>query len=124
SEPGVGSTFYAILPIRYQGPSERTIEGPDAKDAILVIDNDEIARYLLSGLLKEMGYTVLEASNAIDGIQKAKNKRPRAAFIDLTMPQHDGFWTVERFREDEGTKAIPVIIYTSKTLTERERERL
>lgn len=94
------------------------------EDAVLVIDDDEIARYLLRGLLAEAGRRTIEAPSAAQGLALARGQRPAAIFLDLVMPEADGFTTLERLKADPALADIPVIIHTSKPLDDAERERL
>ncbi len=88
---------------------------------ILIIDDEEVARYILKGHLAGTGYTSLEASDGTADLILAEAEQPDVIFLDLTMPGMDGFEVLQRLKANPATRAIPVIISTSKTLDETER---
>jgi signal transduction histidine kinase len=127
SEPGVGSTFYLSIPRVYQGPAEvRRPASPGAASGLplLVIDDDEIARYLLRGLIGDSGFDLREAADGHEGLRRAREERPRAIFLDLVMPDLSGFDVLDRLKGDPVTRDIPVIVYTSRVLDSADRGRL
>ena len=64
-----------------------------------------------------MGYTVLTARTGEEGVALARSEAPDLVLLDLVMPVPDGFTVVEQLKDDAGTRAIPIVILTSKTLT-------
>jgi signal transduction histidine kinase/ActR/RegA family two-component response regulator len=130
SEVGAGATFRLEVPIRLQ--AEAAPEAPRAKQFvpaagnahILVVDDDEAARYVLRHFLESLGFTVSEVSNAADGLRLARQQQPGAIFVDLVMPGMSGFELVQRLAGDPQTAAIPIIVRTGKRLTEAERQSL
>jgi signal transduction histidine kinase/DNA-binding response OmpR family regulator len=91
---------------------------------ILIVDDDEISRYLVKGLLANQGYRLLEAHGGIEGLRLARESRPDLIVLDLFMPDLDGFAVLDTLKKDEETKDIPVVIYTSQMLESRDRARL
>ena len=91
---------------------------------ILIIDDDEIARYLVRGLLGNTGRRVIEARGGVEGLRLAKQHRPDLIVLDLSMPDLSGFEVLEELKRNPDTRAIPVIIYTSHVLNDEERKRL
>lgn len=89
-------------------------------EKILIIDDDEIARYLLKGALAETKFTILEAAGGQEGLHIARNELPSLVFLDLVMPDLNGFEVLAELRNLDETKNIPVIISTSKILSEEE----
>jgi signal transduction histidine kinase len=124
SELGVGSTFRAFIPRDYSKTRESQPMAAAARDAILIIDDDEIARYLLRGAIGPDRYAYLEASSGPEGVRVAHDQRPRLIFLDLRMPNMDGFAVLEALKTDPATANIPVAIHTSQRLQPWERERL
>ncbi len=124
STPGLGSSFRVSIPRIY---SERRVEfrgeGQKAQRALL-IDDDEVARYILKGLLTHTGMEIIESSEAEDGIKRAREERPDVIFLDLNMPGINGFEALELLSSYPETANIPVIINTSKILEQREIEKL
>lgn len=91
---------------------------------ILIVDDDEISRYLVKGLLANRGYRVLEAHGGNEGLRLARESKPSLIVLDLSMPDLDGFEVLDTLKNDPETKDIPVVIYTSHVLESRDRARL
>ena len=91
---------------------------------ILMVDDDEIARYLLRGLLAGSGHRLLEAQGGVEGLRLARLSKPNLIILDLSMPDLSGFEVLETLKRDPETREIPVVIYTSQSLDSEERARL
>ncbi|HTZ49386.1 MAG TPA: ATP-binding protein [Verrucomicrobiae bacterium] len=91
---------------------------------ILIVDDDEISRYLVKGLLANRGYRLLEAHGGNEGLRLARENRPNLIVLDLSMPDLDGFTVLDTLKNDSDTKDIPVVIYTSQVLESPDRARL
>jgi signal transduction histidine kinase/CheY-like chemotaxis protein len=94
------------------------------QERVLVIDDNEVSRYLLRGLLADTRFVVLEAADGAEGLRLAARERPRVIFLDLDMPGLSGFAVLRSLRVGEETRHIPVIIHTSRVLDEAERQAL
>ncbi|RPH34728.1 response regulator, partial [bacterium] len=102
----------------------RQVESTRQRPDLLVIDDDEVSRYLLKGHLSDTYSRVLEASSGHEGIKLAQERHPAAIFLDLMMPDVDGFTVLEQLKSDESTKNIPVIVHSARHLSEQEKARL
>jgi signal transduction histidine kinase/DNA-binding response OmpR family regulator len=91
---------------------------------ILIVDDDEISRYLVKGLLANRGYRLLEAHGGNEGLRLARENRPSLIVLDLSMPDLDGFEVLDTLKNDSETRDIPVVIYTSQLLESGDRARL
>src|SRR5438552_789372 len=91
---------------------------------ILVIDDQDISRYLVKQLFTGARVDFIEASNGPDGLLAAGIAQPDLAILDLVMPQMSGFEVLNRLRANPTTKSIPVIVATSKVLSTEERQQL
>src|SRR6185436_8392177 len=89
-----------------------------------VIDDDEISRYLLTELLADTRYRVIEAADGEEGLKRAREEKPKYIILDLNMPDISGFEVLDLLKSDPATRNIPVIINTAQVLTESERERI
>jgi CheY-like chemotaxis protein/anti-sigma regulatory factor (Ser/Thr protein kinase) len=125
SEVGVGSTFTLTIPREYPGASEPiTRRTSGSGKPVLVIDDDEISRYLLGSLLDGTGFAMIEAAGGEEGLRRAKEDHPQAIFLDLSMPDISGFEVLDQLKATQTTRDIPVIVYTSRILTDADREQL
>jgi signal transduction histidine kinase/ActR/RegA family two-component response regulator len=123
SEAGVGSTFSLVIPRVYPG-AEKEAANPEhlntgRGERVLIVDDEEVSRYLLKGLLPE-GCEVLEAESGPAGIKLAQERMPTVIFLDLVMPEYDGFDFLRDIKHDTATSGIPVVIHTSKVLDAEE----
>jgi CheY-like chemotaxis protein len=91
---------------------------------ILIVDDDEISRYLVKGLLASSGFQSFEARGGSEGLRLAREHLPRLVILDLSMPDLSGFEVLDALKQDSATNKIPVVIYTSQALESEERERL
>ena len=87
---------------------------------VLAIDDDPIALELIRAVLEPVGYTVLIARGGEEGVALAQAELPDVVLLDLAMPEVDGFAFVERLKDDPVTDAIPIVILTSKTLSQED----
>lgn len=122
----LGADDYCIKPVNRQWVLNKLkeLENRMPMEKILIIDDEEISRYLLKGLLAGTRYTIIEAENGMEGLRLAIMEHPQAIFLDLVMPGMDGFEVLDRLKAEPDTRDIPVIIVTAKSLEERERSRL
>jgi signal transduction histidine kinase/CheY-like chemotaxis protein len=118
---GVGSTFTAIIALRYQDVhpamagtiapvSTMPAVQPEADRIVLAIDDDPDVVYLLQENLAEAGYRVVGAAGGEEGLQKARELRPLAITLDILMPHKDGWQTLHELKADAATRDIPVIV--------------
>ena len=118
SEMGKGSTFTVRLPSGAEAQPSAPVEAaPEASlapkaDCILVIDDDPTARELISDQLKAGGFSVVTAAGGLEGLQRAKELRPRAITLDVMMPDLDGWSVLAALRQDAQLAEIPVIMVT------------
>ena len=87
----------------------------------MVIDDDEIYRYLVRARLTEARFTVQEAAGGAEGLLQARVLRPQAIVLDLVMPEMSGFEVLARLKQDPLTADIPVVVLTSKSLSSEEQ---
>ncbi|HEY9075277.1 MAG TPA: substrate-binding domain-containing protein [Anaerolineaceae bacterium] len=101
-------------------------DGPAATKTILIVDDDPVILDLHSRIVKSQGvnYRVLQAKNGRDGLELIRREHPDLVMLDLMMPEMNGFEVLERMREDEQTRSIPVIVVTGQVLTEEDMQRL
>ena len=79
---------------------------------ILVAEDEDLARHALVTLLEESGYSVLDARDGVEAVQKASRELPDVILMDIAMPIMDGFTAAEHLRENVRTASIPIIACT------------
>lgn len=82
---------------------------------VLIIDDDEDIREIISYNLTKDGYTVLTAKNGEEGIKKAKKNLPHLILLDVMMPEMDGMEVCEILRADEKTRDIKICFLTARS---------
>ena len=129
SAPGVGSTFYCSLElVQADGTRDETPAPPEAIPrlpplTILVTDDQEINRKVVSSLLAQEGHRVVEVSGGADAVAAAAQNDFDVVLMDLQMPDIDGLEATHRIRALEGYRSrVPIIALTANILNE-ERER-
>jgi signal transduction histidine kinase/CheY-like chemotaxis protein len=91
---------------------------------VLVIDDDEVSRYLIKQLFLPGAAEVIEAVNGVEGLKCAQTEQPSLIVLDLLMPEVNGFQVLERLQADPRTSHVPVIVSTSGLLDEADHARL
>ena len=127
STPGAGSTFWAEIPIAYDGPGVRRplpVIHEDKPMRILIVDDDETARYTLANFATRPGAEIFEAENGLNGIARAVSDQPDVILLDLMMPGVGGHEVLARLKSDPATARIPVIIVTSRFVNDDERKQI
>jgi DNA-binding response OmpR family regulator len=86
-----------------------------AKRKVLVADDDDDQRYLLSRVLQRAGFETVIAEAGMDVVPLAKAERPDVIVIDVQMPDQDGFTTVRQLKNDPALADIPIIFLTGRS---------
>ena len=89
---------------------------------ILVIDDEEDYRAMITITLKMMGYEVIGASNGVDGLAAVKTHHPDLVLCDIRMPEMDGYALLGALKEDPECAAIPFIFLTGNTAKSEMRQ--
>lgn len=89
---------------------------------ILVIEDDDLNRYLLSYYLRENGYTVVEAASGAQGVEHARQIAVDLILLDLHLPRMDGFAVIRELHLDPRLRSVPVVAVTASAMAgDRER---
>ncbi len=83
---------------------------------ILLVEDNEMNRDMLSRRLRRSGYEVLMAENGRVGIEFAERDQPDVILMDLRMPVMDGWEAARRLKASEATRGIPVIALTAHAM--------
>lgn len=116
SHVGAGSKFTLRLPRVY---SEIQKLAPIAStDYVMVVDDDQISRYVAREKLERQGWRVVEAADGEMALRLAREGGCRAIVTDIAMPGMNGFELIERLEGDPATAGIPIVVRTSLPLDE------
>jgi CheY-like chemotaxis protein len=89
---------------------------------ILLVEDNELNRDMLSRRLKRKGYDVLIAEDGIKGVAAATDGKPDLILMDMSLPVMDGWEATRRLKAVPETRAIPVIALTAHAMaSDRER---
>ncbi|MCM2335228.1 MAG: response regulator [Pseudomonas sp.] len=81
---------------------------------ILLIEDSPTDTAVLTQLLERHGHQVLASGSAEDGIDACKRERPDLVLMDVVLPGMNGFQATRALSRDDATKAIPVLIVSTK----------
>jgi len=84
---------------------------------ILIIEDNEMNRDMLSRRLARHGYEVVVAVDGAEGLARARDERPALILMDMSLPVIDGWEATRRLKADPETAAIPIIALTAHAMT-------
>jgi DNA-binding response OmpR family regulator len=82
--------------------------------SILIVDDDEKARWISERIMKKAGYQVFTAINGEDGLQKARDLLPDLIILDVMMPKLNGYEVFQYLKSSSITENIKVVMLTAK----------
>jgi CheY-like chemotaxis protein len=89
---------------------------------ILLVEDNEMNRDMLSRRLERRGYEVVIATDGAEGVAKALSEAPGLILMDMSLPVLDGWEATRRIKASPATGAIPVIALTAHAMSgDRER---
>lgn len=89
---------------------------------ILLVEDNDMNRDMLSRRLSRRGYAVLTAVDGQAAIEAARQEQPALVLMDMSLPVLDGWEATRRIKADPRTAAIPVVALTAHAMAE-DRER-
>jgi two-component system cell cycle response regulator DivK len=87
------------------------------KSTILLIEDNEQNRYLVTFLLEAGGYAVISASDGAQGIELARRVLPQLILLDIQLPNMDGYAVARELRNNSALRDIPIVAVTSYAMT-------
>lgn len=90
------------------------IRNLDAK--ILLVEDNEMNRNMLSRRLERSGYRVVTAENGAQGLALARSETPSLLLMDITLPDMDGWEVTRMLKADNSTRHLPIIALTARVL--------
>ena len=128
STPGVGTQvrFWLTLPASRSAASAPVGQGAQVLDdatpcTVLVIEDDPDSRDVLVNLLRDVGCTVMQAYDGLEGLQRCRAERFDIVFSDIRMPHMNGVEMIERLRADPFTARLPVVAVSASSLEHERR---
>ena len=91
---------------------------------VLVVEDREGDRAMLTRMLERDGCEVAEAENGRVALERMAETRPTLILLDIMMPEMDGFEFVDEFRKHHEWRRIPIVVVTAKDLTAEDHQRL
>jgi DNA-binding response OmpR family regulator len=129
SEPGKGSTFSFVVPVKLdpapaRGPVSLDVlvrqlreqvvaaapRAADERPVVLAVDDDPHIRALLTQEFTEAGYRLRVATNGREALAEVRRERPDLVILDVMMPEINGFDVAAVLKNDPQTMDIPIII--------------
>jgi CheY-like chemotaxis protein len=83
---------------------------------ILLIEDNEMNRDMLSRRLERRGYCIITAESGEQGLSQARSEAPDLILMDITLPEMDGWKFARLLKTDVGTRSIPIIALTARVL--------
>jgi two-component system, cell cycle response regulator DivK len=83
---------------------------------ILLVEDNEMNRDMLSRRLAKSGYTVLLATDGLQGVELTRREQPDLVLMDMSLPLLDGWQATRRLKDDAATQSIPVVALTAHAM--------
>jgi two-component system, cell cycle response regulator DivK len=80
---------------------------------ILVVEDDEFNRDMLSRRLIKQGFDIVIAVDGIEGVDLAHSEQPDLILMDISLPKLDGLEATRQLKSSSDTQAIPIIVLTA-----------
>jgi CheY-like chemotaxis protein len=91
--------------------------------AVLIVDDDPFIRKLVATTLEDVAsFELLEAENGLEALDVAGREHPQIVFLDIDMPEVDGYEACRRLRADPGTARATIVMLTAAAGEEAERQ--
>ena len=84
---------------------------------ILIVEDNEMNRDMLSRRLMRAGYRVAIATDGAQAIMKSQSDRPDLILMDMSLPVIDGWDATRQIKSDPGTQTIPIIALTAHVMS-------
>jgi two-component system, cell cycle response regulator DivK len=88
-----------------------------AMPKVLLVEDNEMNRDMLSRRLVRRGFEVVVAVDGAQGVSAATEQRPDIILMDMSLPVLDGWEATRRLKADDATRSIPVIALTAHAMS-------
>ena len=92
---------------------EVVMKQPDPVKRILVVEDNEDVRKIVTVYLGSNGYEILEAADGLEGLKMAQEERPDIILFDVLLPRLDGIEALKRLRKTPWGAGVPVIMMSA-----------
>ncbi|MFN3434279.1 MAG: response regulator [Sphingomonas sp.] len=101
-------------------------EGNPVSGTIMTVDDSPSMRMLLKAALTDLGYKVLEAEDGLQALERLDGAQtsghgPDLLITDINMPRLDGFGLIERVREQDRHRNLPILVLTTESSDEKKQ---
>jgi two-component system chemotaxis response regulator CheY len=86
---------------------------------ILTVDDSRTMREMLLLALSDAGFSVVQAEDGVHGLEVLENETPDVIVTDINMPRMDGFGFIEGVRRHEKHRAVPILVLTTESDSEK-----
>ena len=87
---------------------------PPTMPLILIVDDSPTEVHVMQTALQRNGYRTVSAGDGAEGVRLARELHPDLIFMDVVMPGINGFQATRTLSNDPSTRAIPIVMVTSK----------
>jgi CheY-like chemotaxis protein len=106
------------LNIQGSGESKKPLQAKNILGEVLIVDDDPDTLFTINEIVESCNYKTILAKNGVECLTKLENKVPDLIFLDIMMPEMDGFQTLKRIRSNPAWSEITVIAVTAKAMLE------
>jgi twitching motility two-component system response regulator PilH len=86
-----------------------------AINKVLVVDDSDTELSNIKSIVSNTGCIVLSASSGLEAVEIAKKEQPDIIFMDIIMPDMDGYEATRKLNNDPSTRDIPIVFVSSKS---------
>lgn len=80
---------------------------------VMIVDDVEVNRFVLSGIIEDMGHHPIQAENGLEALKLIRSSRPNLILLDVSMPEMDGYELCQKLKRDMLYKDIPIIFISA-----------
>ena len=124
----LGAADYMLKPVDWtrfgKVVAQFRMSEPDRRGRVLLVEDEAVTRLAMRSTLEEDGWSVVEATNGQEGLQRVAETKPDIVIVDLNMPVMDGFGFLDGIRAMPGCSDVPVVVLTGRELSAEDRGKL